>query len=164
MSISLLFLFLMFFFTSKDQKKGQIELFYLSSPTSPIIIEHREENSSKQNCSQTSFSFFFQWLWLRSHGFNQCSWGHRNDAVKRIPRLTRSFYSNPFSFHPGLHIFCYCFLLMRAGKNFSPHKGLSEDWREFLFSELITGCCLSHSAADRPFSKPNCPFSPFLLY
>lgn len=30
----------------------------------PTVIEHRRENSSKQNCSQTSFYFSFQWLWF----------------------------------------------------------------------------------------------------
>lgn len=62
-----------FFFSNvlyfKRSKKGQIELFFTTFP--PTIIEYRKENSSKQNCSQTSFCFPFQWLWFRSYGFNQ---------------------------------------------------------------------------------------------
>lgn len=82
--------------------------------------------------------------------------GHRNDSVKRIPCLTHASYSNPSSFH----IFRYCFLLMWVGKKYSSNEGLSEARREMLFSELITGCWLSHSALT---NHPANPIVPSLL-
>jgi hypothetical protein len=62
------FSFLMSFFPLKDQRRTTYnQLSFCSSP-SPIIIEHRRENSSKQNCSQTSFYFLsvalIEVLWL----------------------------------------------------------------------------------------------------
>lgn len=41
-------------------KEGQVEILFFFFYTLPTIIEYRRENSSKRNCSQTSFYFSFQ--------------------------------------------------------------------------------------------------------